>query len=263
MKLLDTIRCEADSASAAHKRNIKKPNEDRFLADVDRGIFIILDGVTRVHAEYDSSPYESAAGDVGDIFLSEVYEYIKSQPYSLDPEEVLFGAVKRANRLIKEYRGRKSEEEWGFYPSTLGIISILRGSTLHYLCVGDSLGVLLRRRSKILFGREFALEALDLKQISKKERYDLYCNHPENRLSYTVFNGDEVVMEGVEYSYIDIHEGDTLFLASDGIGNYLRYEKIPDLLKQSPEEIISLSERYDRPPYAEYADDKTLIKLSF
>ena len=57
-------------------------------------------------------------------------------------------------------------------------------------------------------------------------------------------------------------DGD-LFLASDGIADYLKYEKAVDLITKSPEEIIADSGIYDAPPFASYADDKTLIKLQF
>lgn len=263
MKILEKVRYRTDYATKPHGRELEKPNEDRLLIDEEKGIFIVLDGVTRVHKEYEMAPYESAARDVGDIFLKEVYGYICAHISDTDPREILEGAVRGANAMIMDYRSKKSEEEWSFYPSTLGILSILRENTLYYLCVGDCIGVLIRGSSRMLFGREFALEAVDLHDVSKKERYALYCNHPENHLSYTVFNGDEVVMNGVEYSFIDLHEGDTLFLASDGIGDYLKYEKIADLKMQSAEEMVSLSGEYDMPPYAEYADDKTVIKLSF
>ena len=263
MKILEKISFKTDYATQMHGRELAKPNEDRLLVDEERGIFIVLDGVTRIHSEYERHPGESAAGDVGDIFLGEAYAYICDHIFDSDPRAILENAVREANAKIKDYRDRKSEAEWSFYPSTLGIISILRDNTLHYLCVGDSIGVLIRHSSKIIFGKEFALEAVDLNSVSKKERYDLYCNHPENHLSYTVFNGDDVVMDGVEYSFIDIHEGDTVVLASDGIGNYLKFEKARQLVHQSADEMISLSGRYDAPPYAEYADDKTLIKLSF
>ncbi len=257
------IRIKIDFATTPHTRELDKPNEDRLVCDEERGIFIVLDGVTRVHKEYENDPFESAARDVGDIFIKEVYAYICEHISDPEPKEILMCAVDRANSLIRDYRSKKSKEEWGFYPSTLGIISILRDGRLYYLCVGDSIGVLLREDSKILFGREFVLEAVDLLDVSKKERYDLYCNHPDNHLSYTVFNGDEVVMRGVQYSFIDLYEGDTLFLATDGIGSYLKYEKSADLKEQSAEEIISRSGEYDRPPYANYADDKTLIKITF
>jgi serine/threonine protein phosphatase PrpC len=261
--LLQKNALSVEYATKLHGRGLDKPNEDRLLADKERGIFIVLDGVTRVHKEYDATPNQSAAGDVGDIFLKAVYEYICEHLYEPNPRSILEEAVRIANAKIKDYRRKKSLDEWGFYPSTLGIISILRGKTLHYLCVGDCIGVLIRYNSKIIFGRELTVKAVDLCGTTKSDRYALYCNHPENHLSYTVFNGDEVVMDGVQYSLIDLHDGDVLFLASDGISDYLKYEKAVDLILKSPEIIIEDSGRYDAPPFASYADDKTLIKLQF
>ena len=263
MKILEKQGCLVDFASAPHERKLDKPNEDRLLIDKENGIYIILDGVTRPHAEYEATPFESGALDVGEIFLGEIYGYIKAHISDPEPKEILKTAVRLGNGKIKEYRERRSLSEWEFYPSTLGIISILRDGVLHYLCVGDCLGLLIRQSAKILFGKQLSLEAVDLHNVTKKQRYDIYCNHPENHLSYTVFNGDEVVMDALDYSFIDIHEGDTIFLASDGLASYLKYEKAKDLLSQGAKEIISLSGKYDLPPYAEYADDKTLIKLSF
>ena len=263
MKVLEKAKLVVDSVSVPHGREIEKPNEDKLLVDKENGIFIVLDGVTRVHAEYEATPFESAALDVSEIFLRHAYEYIKAHICDPDPKEILESAVMCGNLEVRKYREKKSLQEWEYYPSTVGIMAILRDGTLHYLCVGDCLGVLLRGSAKILFGRQFALEAVDLTHVSKKYRYDNLCNHPKNHLSYTVYNGDEEVMNGLDYSFIDLHEGDVVFLASDGIGNYLRYEKNADLIKQSADEIIALSGKYDIPPYAEYEDDKTLIKLLF
>ena len=261
--LLEKLRYKAEYATAPHSRDIKKPNEDRLLIDEERGIFILLDGITRVHSEYEHAPYSSAAGEVGDIFIKEVYARLCENINEPDIEQLMRSAVNAGNERIREYRKIKSLEEWGFYPATLGIIAIIRNNTLHYLSVGDSLCVLIRGSSKIVFGREFVLEAVDMLGVSKAERYEKYCNHPKNELSYTIFNGDYDVMNGVEYSFIDLHKGDLLLIGSDGIGSQLKYEKIGNLIMHSPDEIISLSDRYDRPPFAEYADDKTLIKLSF
>lgn len=263
MKILEKYGCRVDFASAPHDRSLEKPNEDRLLVDSENGIYIIIDGVTRVHAEYEAAPYESAALKVGEIFIDNAYGYIKEHIDDDDVENTLRQAVALANGEIRKYREIKSLEDWVFYPSTLGIIAVLRGSTLHYLCVGDCMAALIRKSSKIIFGRQFSLEAVDRHNVSKKDRYDVYCNHPENHLSYTVYNGDEVVMDGLEYSFIDIHEGDVLFLASDGIGDYIKYEKVDDLKALTPQQMISLSGKYDAPPYAEYADDKTIIKLLF
>lgn len=262
MKLLEKLKFRVEGASAPHGRDIEKPNEDKLFFDEENGLFMVLDGVTRIHSEYVEHPYESAALDLGNIFIEEAYGYIKNH-IDEDPESILREAVRSANLKIREYRKQKSESEWGYYPSTLGIIGILRGNTLHFVSVGDSIAVLLRRDAKILFGREWALEAVDKLELSKEERYAKYCNHPKNPLSYTVFNGDEAVMDGLQYSFIDLHEGDTLIISSDGIGEYLKFEKNSDLISQSPLEMIKRSEKYDMPPFATYTDDKTVIKISF
>lgn len=263
MKLLEKLRYLSDFSTKSHTRELEKPNEDRLLVDTERNIFIILDGVTRPHEEYRARPYHSAAAEVGDIFLKEVYEYISAHIDDPEPEDILRTAVRLANERIRVYRERKSDGEWGFFPSTLGIISFLRDGRLHYVSVGDCLAMLVRRGSRILFARELSLEAVDLINPSKAERYQKYCNRPELPLSYTVFGGDDAVNVGTEYSFIDICEGDILFLATDGIASYLKYEKLADLKARSAEEIIIASEKYDHPPFAEYGDDKTLIKISF
>ena len=73
MKTLEKIRYKTEHATASHQRKLAKPNEDRLIVDEERGIFIVLDGVTRVHKEYEQTPFKSAAGDVGDIFITEAY----------------------------------------------------------------------------------------------------------------------------------------------------------------------------------------------
>ena len=70
-------------------------------------------------------------------------------------------------------------------------------------------------------------------------------------------------MNGLECSFINLHTDDTVIIATDGIGDYIKYEKAEDLIKQSPEQMIQCSDEYDAEPYSKYADDKTIIKLTF
>lgn len=264
MKLLEKLRIELEYATEPHKRaGLKKPNEDRLYFDTENQIFILLDGVTRVHSEYDRRPYESASGDIGDIFIRAASRYVREHMDAAEPEELLLGAIREANSAILDYRSCRSAKDWAFYPSTLGFIGFIEDNTLYYVGAGDCMAMLIRRGAKMIFATEWSLEAVDLKRVSKQERYDIYCNHPESKHSYTVFNGDGCVTEGLCCSFIDLCPGDTLIIASDGIANYLKYEKSALLLGQTPEEMISLSGEYDAPPYAEYADDKTLLKISF
>lgn len=261
MKIQNETSLLVDYGSIPHNREIKKPNEDKLIVDKENKIFILLDGITRPHAEYEKRPNESFAKDYSIEFADCTYNYILTHMDELEPEELLTNAVRVANCKLGEMKEKIDECE--FYPGTLGIISIIKDGALHYVSVGDSLAVLLRKSSRLVFAKELPLEAVDLHKVNKLTRYGIYCNHPENHLSYTIFNGDDVVMDGVEYSFIDLHEGDVLFLGSDGIGCCLKYEKIHDLKTMTVDEIFEVSKKYDIPPYAEYADDKTLIKLTF
>ena len=263
MNTCEQLVCRIDNASVPHQRNLPKPNEDVFVVDEERGVFIVLDGITRVHSEYEANPYQSAACDVNRIFLKAVCSELHDRAGGADMETILREAVMKGNRDIREYRSKMNESEWGFYPGTLGIISILEDNRFHYLCAGDCLGVLIRGNAKIFFGEQSSIGAVDIQKVTKEERYRIYCNHPENRHTYTIFNGDDCVPENAEYAFLDLYEGDTVFLVSDGLRDCIKYEK-SELLKQlSAEDLLAVSERYDREPFASYGDDKTVVKLSF
>lgn len=252
-----------DYCSVKHKRNLKKPSEDALYIDSERGIFILLDGVTRPHSEYDAAPYESAVCEVNKLFVSSVTEYLNFHLNDEDAEAVLRTAVRLGNEKISEYREIKSQSEWSYYPGTLGIISILRGSRLYYLSVGDCVGALIRSGSKLFFGTEMALDAISLNKPTKEERYRLYCNRPENPFSYTIYNGDVGVENTACFSYIDLAPGDFVILASDGISSFVKYEKAAALVNMSAEQMVAESEKFDTPPYADYADDKSIALIRF
>ena len=263
MKVSEKLAVTASYGTAPHRRQLQKPNEDRLLCDPDNGIFIVLDGVTRVHAEYIENPYESAAADVAEQFLGAVYEEILQRLHEPEPEALLRAAIHTANNKLATYRAQKNEAQWGFYPSAAGVITLLRDNTLYYAAAGDCIGVLLRGSGKQLFGCQWQLEAVDTLQLTKQERYSRYCNHPDHPLSYTVFNGDAFVGDTVIYSWLDLHRGDTVLLATDGLSDHLKYEEIAKLRSQTPAEMLDASACYDHPPFGTYADDKTVIKLSF
>jgi serine/threonine protein phosphatase PrpC len=243
--------------------NCLKPCEDCVICDPVHGTFIVLDGITRVHKEYSAAPGKSAACDVNEIFVGAVMRYIADNHRELDAEKLLRGAVKSGNDRIREFRSQKSLNTWGFYPGTLGIIALIRGARLHYICAGDCVGMILRGNTKICFGEQLSLAALEIKKISKKDRYDIYCNHPENKLSYTIFNGDECVPDSCEYANIDLQQGDIVVLASDGIKNYLKYEFVDVIKTTSADRLIDLSMEYDAVPFGTYSDDKSLLKFIY
>lgn len=263
MKTKEMVSEAVDRAIRAHTRNLPKPCEDFLYSDAKKKIYIVLDGITRVHKEYDETPGQSAACEVNEIFAEAVVEFISANLNDPDAELLLRQAVKYGNDKIRENRKKKSLDEWGFYPGTLGIIALLRDSRMHYICAGDCLGMIIRGNTKICFGEQLPLAALEVMKISKKDRYDIYCNHPENALSYTIFNGDVCVPDTCEYACIDLCAGDVVVLASDGIKNYLKYEFAAVIKNTSAGRLIDLSTRYDEPPFGTYGDDKSLLKFVF
>lgn len=260
---MDTIPYRVSASTRINDRGLQKPNEDHILIDDLHHIFIILDGITRVHDEYIDFPGESAASDVNCIFSEAVRSYILMHKDEFDPQSLLRNAAIVGNQAIIPYRNRRSKSQWQFFPGTLGIISLIQKQQFHYLYVGDCQGTVIRQGAKFHFGKQGQTEALELMRISKAERYDRYCNHPTEPLGYGIFNGDVEAVELFEQSSFELQPGDTVMLATDGLSRHIQYARSADLINQTPEQIIENSCIWDCPPFAKYADDKALIKLEF
>ena len=258
---MDQMKFSVETISCINEREIQKPNEDVIIADADRGIFILLDGVTRPHEEYRTCPGTSAARDASEIFAREAYAYLKEHAHTADKECLLRDAAAYANKHLLSLRSEKSLDEWGFYPATLGVIVLIADGVLHYLTAGDCMGVLLRGSSRILFGKEFSLEGVDLLRPSKAERYEKYCNQHPDFLAYTVFNGDENVPATAEYSFLRLEKGDTFLFVTDGVGEMAKLEKQTVLKTADLEDLLVLSAKYDTEPFGKYADDKSIIRI--
>ena len=260
---METIRYCASSALLINNRGLQKPNEDYVLIDEKHNIFILLDGITRVHQEYLDRPGHSAACDVNRIFAETVHQYLVKHAAQMPAGQLLFEAAKHGNQALIEYRQQRTLEQWQFYPGTLGIIGLLQADRFYYLYVGDCLGTLIRNGAKLHFGQQGSSEALELMKVSKSQRYDLYCNHPEHPLGYGIFNGDSQACELFEQSHLSLMPGDTVILSTDGVARYIRYAKGCVLMGQTPEQMLEASQACDEPPFAKYADDKAIIKLTF
>lgn len=258
-----TLSYSVDSGTRINNRGLGKPNEDFFFVDRERHVFILLDGITRVHKEYQEIPGRSAACDVGEIFLNTARDYIAAHRNDQAPEALLRNAALLGNAAIVPYRRQKELAQWQYYPGVLGILAVLEGDRLHYAYVGDSISVHIRGSEKTYFGCQEQLETIAKLRTTKAEMYANYCNHPENPLGYGIFNGDESVSPLLEQGVITLQPGDTVIFSSDGLTQYLRHTDAAVLAGATVEEMMDASVIYDQPPYASYADDKAAIKLSF
>lgn len=250
---------QIETATRVNNRGLQKPNEDFVLLDEEKQICFLLDGITRVHREYEENPGFSEANEVTALFAAAAYRYLLENWEQMPPESLLKNASLAGNRAIVPYRDRKTLEQWQFYPGTLGIVTMIWQDYLHCVYVGDCQGMLLRGEERIYFGCEEQLKTLESMRISKAERYQIYCNHPENPLGYGIFNGDDNLEQLLQYTSLKLMPGDRIFLYSDGLSGFVQNTPSQELTEAHAEQLLDASVAYDVPPYATYADDKSLV----
>jgi len=244
-----------------NNRSFGKPNEDVILADPDHRVYFVLDGITRVHREYGEQPGYSAALEAGQRFSAAAHAWILAHP-NLPPEELLRQAAAEGNRVLVPFRRQRTKEQWQFYPGTLGILALIRSGILHYVYNGDCMGTLIRKGEKHYFGRQEQTKKLEEMHIAKAERYAVYCNHPEHPMGYGIFNGDGEMAQLLDYGSFPLETGDVVLLCTDGLGDYITHTPAAVLKSLSPEQIVAASAPYDVPPYAAYADDKSILRIA-
>jgi serine/threonine protein phosphatase PrpC len=244
-----------------NNRNIGKPNEDLILADQVHQVYFVLDGITRVHREYGEQPGYSAALEAGQIFSSTAHSYMLAHT-DLPAEQLLRQAAAAGNRALRPFRQQRSADQWQFYPGTLGILALVRAGVLHYVYNGDCMATLIRKGQKYHFARQEQTKKLEEMHISKAERYAIYCNHPEHPMGYGIFNGDEEMSQLLGYGSLPLFPGDVILLCTDGLGEYVLRTDGNILSVQTPRQIIEASTIYDIPPYATYADDKSILRIA-
>lgn len=257
---MNCLKYTVDAATAPNNRDFSKPNEDCIVTRSKDGIFMLLDGITRVHGEY-SNGAESAANVVNRIFVTEFCKHLESSADSMTPADAIRSALVKANSCIRDYRVEKTIDEWSFYPGTVGIMGMIRDDVFHYACVGDCLGVLIRGSSRIYFGEQQTLRCPVVLEAGKLERYRRFCNKPDSPYAYGVINGDTELEQVMEQSSISLQPGDQLYLVSDGLAAMMRYEKLDTLRELTAQQLIDGSSVYDQPPFSPYADDKAVIRI--
>lgn len=251
-----------DSATRVNDRGICKPNEDIIFTDINRGLFVILDGITRPHEEYDGTD-KSAACDINRIFIDSVQSNASCIDKVISDDE-LEQALKRmalmANASIIPYRCTKTLKQWQYYPGTVGIIAALRKDRLCCIWAGDCIGLHLHMNNKMIIANQQTLRSSRL-GYSKKQLYAKVCNHPENEFAYGIFNGDPEVEELLECSWTSLNVGDTVLLSTDGLATYLQNETVSGIRSASVSSMLDCSLQYDLPPFGKYSDDKAIIRI--
>ena len=225
-----------------------KPNEDYFICDDERHIYILVDGVSRdkIEGRY---PNPSPARDVSEIFAHTVYEYLRLHAGHTSVME----AVGIGNCEIAKYN-EKIKWENDFLPGTVGIVAIIEDRVLYYCYIGDCYGLKISQAGEKYFFTECQTNLIARygKKFTAYEIRNKICNHKEHPYSYGVLNGDVNAMDFVVSGRIEIDNDEKIILCSDGFDDLVKNYSGTDLYKMSLEEMERKTEN---------KDDKTVIVI--
>jgi PPM family protein phosphatase len=215
------------SAGPAHKisaasisdrgLNEKRPlNEDSFLADRERGIFAVADGVGGAEAGEVAS--QTAVDVLNEAFLHRVAD-------GDDVEDLMELAIQRANSSIHQMASE--HPRFSMMATTVVALHVdgLKATIGH---VGDS------RLYRLKPSGELIRETEDHSIVEEEVRAgrmtpEQAANHPSKNVISRALGAESSVE--VDMKTIDIEEGTSFLLCSDGITRHLPDRELQDLLR--------------------------------
>jgi len=188
---------------------VRKANEDNFLTDKNRGLFVVADGMGGHEAGELAS---SMAIKTLDGFLTP--EVIAAQKSS-----GLCQAIQKANELI--YHESKINNSCAGMGTTI-TAALFVDDILYVAHIGDSRAYLIRDKNIRLLTKDHSLVAELLRQgeLTEKEAY----HHPHRNV-LTRALGTEKEVE-IDLNEFQVKPGDLILLCTDGLYNLVQDQEI-------------------------------------
>ena len=245
------VKYKSSSISIINSKNINKPNEDFYLCDDDRGIYLLVDGGSRdkINGIY---PNPSPSFYVSKLFVKSAYKFLSDNiNENANILDLLHNAIKKGNDEINIYNSKK---EWidNFLPGTVGIIAVMRDYKLLFAYIGDCYGLVISNKGdKTIFTKcQTEKIANHKKEFSAYEIRNEICNNESHPYSYGVLNGDFRAMNFVNYGTIDILNNDKIIICSDGFSDIIKNVSGKKLYQMTIDEMTTRA--YE-------SDDKTML----
>ncbi|HEY8226854.1 MAG TPA: PP2C family serine/threonine-protein phosphatase [Pyrinomonadaceae bacterium] len=207
-----TIRASALSDRGLNER--RPLNEDSFLADVDRSIFAVADGVGGAEA-----------GEVASQTAIEVLdEAFRHQEDGADVEDLMELAIQRANASIHQM----AQEHAKFSMMATTIVALhLDGNVATFGHVGDS------RLYRLTPDGKLHRETEDHSVVEEEVRAgrmtaEQAANHPSKNVISRALGAEDTVE--VDMKTMDVEEGTEFLLCTDGITRHVSDNEIRQLL---------------------------------
>lgn len=238
-----------------NRNNLNKPNEDCYVINKDKGIYLLADGVTRPHDEYTSDKESKAA-----ICAKRLCEVVCRDllcSNEADPAKALVDAMVKGNRAIRDLH---EGQQFQYPPCATFLGAVLNKDQLYFSSCCDTVAFLIRNNVKIRLTEHYNKFA-ELLGLSKEEVYSRLHNNIEDPAGFGIFNGAEALRDFLHVGHIQVKAGDRIVLATDGMSRYLCVTRASHLCSISLKQMLRESEKYDCLPFQKYADDKTCIVI--
>jgi serine/threonine protein phosphatase PrpC len=193
----------------------RKNNEDSFYVDVEKGMFLLADGMGG-----------HQAGEVAsDLAVREGYAYLKDSLAQADSEKeilkLLVEALINAHNVIKE----RAKSDLNLMGMGTTLIQVVVKNDTAYIChVGDSRVYLLRDSIKQITRDHTVGDYLVEHKIMRREEVPPQKWHT---LTQAVGVSDDLVPE---LQTVEMKRGDYLLLCTDGLTDMLSDEEIEKII---------------------------------
>lgn len=207
---------------------VRKANEDNYLADKNRGLFVVADGMGgHERGELASS-----------IAIKTLDNYLTTEIIKANKVNALCQAIQKANEFIfHESQINKSCTGMG----TTITATLFIDDQLYVGHIGDSRAYLIRDKNITLLTKDHSLvgELLRKGELTESEAYQ----HPHRNV-LTRALGTEPIVE-IDIAEFKINSGDLLLLCTDGLYNLVKDGEIlteitknGDDLKKSVNQLV-------------------------
>lgn len=202
----------------------------------------------------------AAAGEVASqLAVDIIYEKLSEGPPPKDHDELarrLVHAVEEAGvRIFNEARADRTRRGMG----TTATVAALMDTRLFVAQVGDSRAYVLRGGKLVQISRDQSLvnQLIEAGQLTEEEAETF----EHNNIILQALGTAESVQ--VDLTYVDLREGDTLMLCSDGLSGMIRGDEIREVLCNYDDPLTACKELTDRANSAGGHDNITVIVAKF
>jgi protein phosphatase len=205
---------------------VRASNEDYFVSDLHRGIFLVADGMGG-----------HAAGEIASRMTAEkIHEIFSSGNPGSSIEDLLQFAVREANATVHE--AQKAQPEYRGMGSTLTILTFA-GNNYYVAQVGDSRAYLLRNGSLFQLTQDHSL-VWPLYKSGMITKEEISRNPRKNLITRSIGTQSQVEADLQAGSAA---ERDLFLLCSDGLTDVLSDDEICRILLNGSVNVQQMSDR--------------------